>query len=307
MTWEERKYCREAALAELKTAGMEELVAPLDASGFFTAGCKGHDEAEGGAVSHALWTLRFAREIVSRDAIAIDDEELVAASLVHGTSDEGLVQKSGMTQISEACRQVVAEAAAMAVAYCDCIPFGTQPIDVPEPDELDEWIDTVLDNDDHRLWTGGDDEFYDSIGNSSIFPCHLVKTLTVRGADEECDIAILSDDAGGYTLMMLSSEEGEDALFRSDRRVFVYTDMVFYITRFPQYRSSYVALRNVKGKWGLVALRDDRKLRSGHLIADEKVVDFTYRSPGKAAHALHGRDGREIGITDPYFYTKYGI
>ena len=309
-------------MAELRSTGkegIEDLIGKLDEAGFFTAGCRGHDEAEGGAVSHALWTLHFAREIVRRaaeggsgaedfpGAEAIQDEELIMASLVNGTCGEGLVPTSGKAQVSGACRQVIAEASAMAIAYCDCIPFGTKPIDVAGPDVLDEWIDTVLDNDDHRLWTGGDDEFYGTFGNSSAFPCHLVMTLTARGAGEECDVAILSDDTGNYTLMLLSSEEGEDALFRSDRGVFVYTDMVFYITRFPQYRSSYVALRNAKGKWGLVALRDDRKMRSGHLMADEKAADFTYRSPGKAAHAIRSRNGSEIGITHPDFYVKVPI
>lgn len=320
MTWEERKYCREAVTAELRSTGadgIEELITSLDSSGFFTAGCKGHDEAEGGAVSHALWTLRFAREIARRKAdeaettdgeadgsaapTMVPDVELIMATLGRSTSDGRPVP------VSAACQELISEASEMAVEFADCIPFGTEPIDIADPDELDEWIDCVLDNDDHRLWTGGDDEFYDSIENSSTFPCHLVKTLTVRGEDDECDVAILSDDIGNYTLMLLSSEEGEDALFRSDRRVFVYTDMIFYITRFPKYRSSYVALCNAKGRWGLVALRDDRKRRSGHLIADEKVVDFSLRSPGKAVHALQGKDGRKIGITDKYFYRKVKI
>ena len=310
MTWEERKYCRESAIAELRSTGREDveaLIASLDEEGFFTAGCKGHDEAEGGAASHVLWTIRFAREVLRRreadgqGQAGITDSELVTAAFVHGTSHD----RPGL--ISEVCSTIVAEAAEMAISYCDCIPFGTKPIDIAEPDELDEWIDCVLDSDDHRLWTGGDDEFYGSIENSSSFPCHLVMTLTVRGADEECDVAILSDDAGSYSLMLLSSEDGEDALFRSDRRVFVYTGMVFYITRYPRYRSSHVALRNAKGKWGLVALRDDRKRRSGHLLSDEKVVDFTNRSPGKAAHALQSRNGGTIGITHPDFYTKIPI
>lgn len=313
MTWEEKKYCREAAIAELRSTaaeGIEELIAKLDGEGFFTSGCKGHDEAEGGAVSHALWTLHFAREIAGSAAPAmVPDRELIMATLGRSTSEGGAMSVSeGLSgAVSDACKALIDEAAEMAVAYCDCIPFGTKPIDVPDPDELDEWIDCVLDNDDHRLWTGGDDEFYESIENSSTFPCHLVRTLTVRGADEECDVAILSDDISSYTLMLLSSEDGEDALFRSDRRVFVYTGMVFYITRFPQYRSSYVALRNAKGKWGLVALRDDRKRRSGHLIAEEKVVDFTNRSPGKAAWSLRSRNGGTIGITHPDFYTKISV
>lgn len=330
MTWEERKYCREAALAELRSTGkegIEDLIRKLDEAGFFTSGCKGHDEAEGGAVSHALWALHFAREISARKAseaggevpeieadgsaapAAVPDSELIMATLGRSTS-EGL---SGAA--SDACRALIDEAEEMAVAYCDCIPFGTKPIEVAEPEEMDEWIDCVLDSDDHRLWTGGDDEFYESMENSSSFPCHLVMTLTVRGKDsgaadlseDECDVAILSDDIGGYTLMLLSSEDGEDALFRSDRRVFAYTGMVFYITRYPQYRSSYVALRNAKGKWGLVALRDDRKRRSGHLLAEEKVVDFVNRSPGKAAWSLRSRNGGTIGITHPDFYTKISV
>jgi len=336
MTWEERKYCREAALAELRSTGkegIEDLIRKLDEAGFFTSGCKGHDEAEGGAVSHALWTLHFAREIVRRKAgetrkeaagedeseapAMVPDAGLIMATIGQGTSERpsGKNSEGPADGISEACKAVIDEAEEMAVAYCDCIPFGTKPIEVAEPEEMDEWIDCVLDSDDHRLWTGGDDEFYESIGNSSSFPCHLVMTLTVRGKDcgaadlseDECDVAILSDDIGGYTLMLLSSEDGEDALFRSDRRVFAYTGMVFYITRYPQYRSSYVALRNAKGKWGLVALRDDRKRRSGHLLAEEKVVDFVNRSPGKAAWSLRSRNGGTIGITHPDFYTKISV
>ncbi len=330
MTWEERKYCRETAISELRSTaveGIEDLIAKLDEDCFFTSGCKGHDEAEGGAVSHALWTLHFAREIAARkaseaggeaseieaggstEAAAVPDRELIMATLGRSTSEGGAMSVSeGLSgTVSDACRALLDEAAQMAVAFCDCIPFGTKPIDVAEPDVLDEWIDTVLDNDDHRLWTGGDDEFYESIENSTGFPCHLVMTLTVRGEDDECDVAVLSDDIGNYTLMLLSSEDGEDALFRSDRRVFVYTDMVFYITRYPQYRSSYVALRNAKGRWGVVALRDDRKRRSGHLLAEEKVVDFISRSPGKAAWSLRSRNGGTIGITHPDFYTKVAI
>ncbi|MCQ2116176.1 MAG: hypothetical protein MJZ07_08240 [Bacteroidales bacterium] len=276
-------------LRNTKREGVEELIARLDKTEFFTAVCKGHDEAPGGAANQALWRLWFARK--SAAAEAIEDEDLVLACL------------GGVFSPSEAIRSIVAEADKDSIGYCDCLPFGTEPEPEFEYVVKDEYIDVVFDQDDYRMWIGTEGHnVFDGSENLSTFQVHHVISLPARnhGRDE---ILVLGDDAGLFSLMFLS-EDGSPALYYSDRRVFAYTDFVFYISRFPQYRSSYIAARNTKGRWGVFRVTENRKNPNDHKILCSKLIEFTYRDPDKAVDSMRGHSGSEIKVRDSYFYTR---
>lgn len=278
-------------------------VKSLDSSSFFTAQCIGHDETEGGMANHALWTLWFARQ-GSKDEkliLSIIDDCRKAESSVGSSDEETMV-------LVTAARQLAAE-------YCDCLPFGEEPLEPFEAIEADQMLDIVFDADDHRMWLGSEDYdgIFDGSETLSEFPVHHLMSVPVREDPENEDIAVLSDDAGSYALLVLSMEGDEDtaSLYRSDKVMFGYTDLVFHVSRFPQYRSSYIAARNAKGRWGVLRVRENKK-RSGagslnHRILLEKVVDFNFRKPAKALEGIRTHAGAKIGVLHPHFYSKIDL
>jgi len=313
----------EEELRGTKREGVEDLIRGLEKIGFFSASCKGHDEQEGGAANSALWALyiaRKAREYTLRkhpEAPVAAEEDLILAvlgnSLIGNRIMADLVaaeQNAEAASGSDApsLGEAVADAYRQAVGYADSIPFGAEQERPFRAVKEDRYIDIVLDVDDHRMWFGVDDHegVFDGSEELSGFPVHHVLSVPVRPDADGKDMMVLFDDNAMYSLMVLSEDggRGKENLYRSDKVIFGYTELEFYITRFPQYRSSYIAARNAKGMWGVFRVRENKKRNNDHRILLDRVVDFSWRSKEKALGNLRSHTALPILVSHPEFYSR---
>jgi len=306
-------------LSATKIEGIEGLIDSMDKVGFFTEQCSSHDDGPGGMANHSLWMLWFGREHFGD--CEENAEVLVLACLCHHLSKNAYqklpVIASLLGNVPENVQQAVLQAEKDSIEYCDCIPFGTKPTAPFCGVEEDVYTDVTFDLGDHVMWMGlkGHDDVFDGSEELSQFMVHHVMSLPVRetkemgGDGNGKDVLVLSDDNGMYSLMLLSEDgkNGSEDLYRSDRVVFGYTDFEFYISRYPQHRTSYVAARNAKGRWGVCRIREDKKRRSGHVIIIERTVEFTYRNPDKALEAMYGHTGHLIRVKHSNFYSKIDL
>lgn len=287
------------ALRATKKEEAEGIISRMTRSNFFTASCTGHDESEGGKANQALWRLYFARQIwaemLRKDPqLGLEEEDVVIAALDHSSSSR--------------TDAIVNEAERKSIEYCDSIPYGSEAAEVFKAQREDCYVDIVFDQDDHRMWLGSNDYegIFDGSETLSEFPVHHVASVPVRPDGNGRDILVMHDDDSMYAMMFLSEDGDEEAadLYRSDKVMFGYSELVFFITRYPQYRSSYIAARNAKGFWGVYRVRENRKKRADHKIIVEKVVDFTWRSCTKAVGHMSGHTGYPISVLHPDFYTR---
>lgn len=251
-----------------------------------------------------------SRAILEKSGCSVGEEVLAA---VASHSDTGLVaggpdSSPESDDITELIHYILHDADQKSVGFCDCLPFGIEPAEPYEGKDVDEFLDITFDQDDHKMWTGieGHVGIFDGSETLVGFPVHKVLEVPVRPDGNGCDIMVMSDDYGHYSLMFLSEEgeQGSPDLYCSDRVMFGYTDFVFHVTRFPQHRSSYIAARNVKGRWGVLRIRVNRKRNDDHRIIIEKVIDFTYRDARKAIDSMTSKTGRFLRVRHPYFFSE---
>jgi len=313
--------------------GIEAVVAMMDKGGFFTAKCQRHDDSEGGMANHSLWILDFARRIsgsqLARNtrpakpsrtkaaaasqaaaAIAATDTEarLTIAALCHYV--RGAVDKLGLV-ISDELLRTVEDAVQRSIEYADGIPFGTEATAPFKAGKADAYIDIIFDQDEHVMWSGSEGHEGVFLGTETLcsFPVHHVMTVPVRPDASGNDILVMYDDSSMYSLMFLSEEGGRGTcdMHRSDKVMFGYRELVFFITRYPQHRSSYIACLNAKGLWGVLRIRENRKNNSDHKLLVERVVDHKWRSASKAVSHMTGHSGCLISVQDTEFYSRIEI
>lgn len=300
MNREQIENNRQRIIEELRSTKMEcvENVIPMmDKGGFFTARCQRHDESEGGLANHSLWVLDFARRSTE------EDPELLTLACLCRHVRNGY-EKMGL-QLSASMSETVDKAAEAAIEYADSIPFGSDLLPEYKAAEKDAYVDILFDQDDHVMWSGaeGRDDVFAGTETPVGFPVHHVMSVPVRPDGKGDDILVMYDDNSMYSLMFLS-EEGEKDLHRSDKVMFGYRDLVFFITRYPMYRASYIAARNAKGLWGVLRVRVNRKASNDHLILVERVVDYRWRSADKAVSHMMSHSGNLISVRDSRFYTR---
>ena len=99
----EESFIKDQFISELLRTyrtGMEAFIKELDTTDFYSSMCVGHDRYRGGVVSHSLWVLYVARNLLSKQASAypgVSDVNLVIACLLHDLGDihKGVVHYGG--------------------------------------------------------------------------------------------------------------------------------------------------------------------------------------------------------------------
>lgn len=274
--------------------------------------CLCHDICDCGFDKSITGHGRRSMEILKKAKVELSEDALIAV-MQHrhpGLSEKGPASSRDSGDPREIMHYILYSSDCRSIEYGDSIPFGTAPLPEFQGIAKDAYIDCTFDQEDHRMWIGeqGHSGVFDGLETLSTFMVHHVASIPVRSRGSE-DILVLSDDAGLFSLMFLS-EEGDGStrdMYRSDRSMFAWTELSFYITRFPQYRSSYIAARNAKGRWGLLRVQENRKHPEDHRIKCEKVVDFTYRDESKAVAAMRSHTGNLIRITHRHFYSRIRV
>ena len=250
-------------------------------------------------------------EILKRSGCAFTDEELDAiASHSYGTLSEACKSKSQLSyDLTSRLHCILHHSDSESIEFADSIPFSAMPEQTTCPVSTDFYQNCILDPEEHMIWLGaeGRDDVLEMTELMPEFPVHQIYSIRIRPGSNDADIAIMSDDNGLYALAFLSEEscEGHPPVYRSDKVLFGYTELIFYISRFPMYRSSYILARNAKGRWGIYRIRENKKKNGGHKIIVEKMVEFTYRYPEKASLSLRSHSKHLIGIKHNYFYTEF--
>lgn len=90
---EEQSFFKDQFINELLCTlriGIDLFIKELDDTDFYTSKCVGHDHYEGGTVSHSLWVLYVARNLLSKkssDYPGVSDTNLVIVCLLHDLGD----------------------------------------------------------------------------------------------------------------------------------------------------------------------------------------------------------------------------
>lgn len=296
---------REIIIEELlatKRAGIEGLIEQLDGRGFFGARLSEHDTGEGGMANHALWLLKFAREA----GIDLPEESLPIVCLLHDVMDQTLFRKAGFELLPEE-RDVAAlleRPDRRAVEYAAGIPFTAEQAGFRAPKVSFEPISMLFDEEDHRLW-------WDNIGADDFSYCKpieatLLVSMCLHKGGTEPDCAIVMDENGAMAFMYLYeiSEDGK-ALMQSDRTCFAFADFTFYISRYPQYRPSYIMAQRLDGKWGAFSIKDNfGKKNRFPIMETTPIARFENRNKEAAFRSMKSRKGYPIRVRHSDFYIE---
>ena len=189
--------------------------------------------------------------------------------------------------------------------YASGIPYGTEPVNISVPHKKAKCVEVFFEPDDHRTWwnvTGG--PLKTDTLEIGIDPEKLIQMAVTHLASVQ-DIAVLTDDYGSKAILTVYSCNSDECLMCSDRACFDYKNMVFLISRYPQYRASFVVAQRLNGKWGAFSVK-----RSGQgrvpLVKCDKVLDYEYHSFEEAMANIGnaGRRNFRIKVSDPDFYTE---
>lgn len=199
-----------------------------------------------------------------------------------------------------------------AIEYASGIPYGTDPkrifyqiINDEEP------VIVNFDNKEHRYW-------WDTLGDANLWKRYVdLKNmpqtqafrkahLFISGWSFNADFSVLKDEKGNLALFVIrysSSSEGT-TLMASDKAGFVYTEFVAYVSRYPQYRPSYIVGRKTNGKWGIIRAKDQVKENKRPPIGITRQVDYEYDDCDSALNAMIGDTGHKIRVLHTNFFKK---
>lgn len=257
-------------LRSTKRKGIETVIQSLEREGFFDAHCYSHDRFKGGTLNHCLWVTKFGLETFnellkeSPFDFALRDYSVILVCLLHDVCDsEGF--KSVPTRARNGKRlhgfrsmrilygfkkpdfpnqcmfsSIELNAVSRHMHY-KAIHLG--PVSTRRAKDIKTQLHYILKNSDGRAV-----EYYKNIpyGTKPRGPIDCKadsKSFSIPlNADGKVVVSVNKKDNGNYSISGL----GEVA------------DAVFYITRFPDYRDSYVMVKSVEdGLWRSVRIKTD--------------------------------------------------
>ncbi len=230
-----------------------------------------------------------SREILKKTGFEFTDEELDAIASHSSDTLPGAYEASSWlsSDLTSRLHCLLHYSDVKSIEFADSIPFSALPEYLEDPLRKDYYTEVILNPDEHVMWIGAQDreDILENVKQLPQFPVHQICSLSIRPDSKDDDVVVLSDDNGLYAMAFLSEEScnGSAPVYRSDKVLFGYTDFIFRISRFPKYRSSYIIARNIKGRWGVYRIRENRKKNIDHKILIDRVVEFTYRYPEKAS------------------------
>lgn len=213
---------------------------------------------------------------------------------------------------AELLHYLVRNSDSRAIEYANGIPYGTEPkrihyhlINDEEP------VIVNYDKIEHRYWwdTLGDANLWRRYVNLKNMPESqaLRKAhLFIREWPLEADFTVLQDEKGNLALFVVRqfSGFGCPTLMASDKAGFDYTEFVAFVSRYPQYRPSYIVGRKTSGKWGIISAKDQMRENNRIPIGITRQVDYEYDDCESALNAMVGETGHRIRVLHSHFYKK---
>lgn len=204
-----------------------------------------------------------------------------------------------------------------AIEYAGGIPFGTEPKEsryyhvCKEENPTNVWYD----NKEKRYWYNSGN--INSIWNYYIDLESLSKTIAQTKAylyirdhcPTEPDFTIMKNELGHLAIFVVRKFfcQGGPVLMSSDKAGFDYTEFIIYVSRYPQYRSSYIVGRKTNGNWGIISAKDQTCDNNGYPIGLTQQVNYEYDDPDAAIDDMRGNTGHTIRVRHTSFFKKVVI
>ena len=200
------------------------------------------------------------------------------------------------------------------IEYANGIPFTTEPSVPIEPSCVQLPCSLYFDNVEHWLWLDGvgmesfrrSDGSAVMVGDMTSIPGTICFYAWMRRAPLEADLTLVKDDEDRIAILATSylSGFGMPTVSKSDRQCFGYRDVTVYISKYPDYRSSYVIAQGLDGKWGAAAYKVS--LNEKPMVRIFPQADYVYSTEREAIDAIrHGRKNYRRQIDNPLFYRRY--
>ena len=198
--------------------------------------------------------------------------------------------------------------------YATGIPFGSVQSEPASMARVDRSVEVVFNAGDHRTYqsTGASGTTFtrqSDADDESMVQMTVRQLCTVRldAEDAFSAVSVLSDDYGTRAVLTAMSADGDGCLLCSDRACFDYRRLVLFVSRFPEFRASYLVAQRQNGKWGVFSLKY-QKFREP-LIKCSKIVDFDSRSMEEAMSGMYYDAGHRfrICLANGFFYTKISV
>ena len=200
------------------------------------------------------------------------------------------------------------------IEFANNIPFTTEPSDPIAPRCVQIPCSLYFDKVENKLWlddvginslkrTDGTSMLVDDLatlhGTISLF-------AWMRNHPLEADITVVKNDDNRLAILTTTylSGFGMPTVSMSDHRCFGYLDITFYVSNYPDFRSSYIIAQVLNGKWGAAAYKVSIKQKPMIIIFPQ--VDYIYSTEHEAIDAIrHGRKQFRRQIDNPMFYRRY--
>ena len=269
LTYEQYNYNVEEfkrLLRSTKRKGIDNVIQSLEKEGFFNANCHSHDHFKGGTLNHCLWVTKIGLETLkalrknSPITIKLRDDSVILACLLHDVCDsEGF--KSAPTHTKNRKKKLILLHGFRSKLILSCFKKPGSPnqcilspielnaisrhmhhkathggqISTRRAKDIKTQLHYILKNSDGRAVEYYKDIPYGTEPRGPIDCKADSESFSIPlDADKKVSVTINKKDNGNYAISGL----GEVA------------DAVLYITRFPDYRDSYVIVKSVEdGLW----------------------------------------------------------
>ena len=258
-----------------------------------------------------------SREILENriKGVTFTEEELCAvASHMHNSLQKGgPASRPSSGSLREVLHYIVHNSDHRAIEYAGGIPYGKEPTRTISPryPEIDTQAYVRFDQQRNCYWwdtSNGGIQWGDNpkLQDMPAFQATIKAHLFIREHPLEADFSILEDNQGKLGLFVVRrfSGMGMPTLMASGKAGFNFTKFIVYFSRFPKYRSSYIACRNIDGKWGVISARDQFSDNNGYPIGLTGMVDYVYDDADSAISAMIGNTGHLVRVAHTRFYKK---
>lgn len=230
---------------------------------------------------------------------------------MHGSLNEGGKRSTANSKNkAELLHYLVHNSDHRAIEYGGGIPFDTEPKRGPFYRKLEQPATVYFNPNEHRyIWNyGGDIESWKPETDLLAMPktaAKVVAYLYIRECPLEPDLAVMEDQNGKKALFVINqlSDMNGQSLMTTDRVGFDYTDFIFFLSHYPQYRASYVVGRKTNGKWGVISLKDQFSEEDSNLFRIREQLDYVYDDSDSAINDMKGRR-YQIRVRHTKYYKK---
>ena len=213
---------------------------------------------------------------------------------------------------SQVLAYILSGAKKNALDYAPGIPVSVRPLDAVMPKPRNETSCVYLDEEDHRLWANVSLPEFKSFEHADVKDFFRVGTtcvvpLSINGDDSQTDCAVVCDESGMMAFLSKYSIEDDGTVFmNSDRICFGYSDIVLFLSRYPQYRPSYVLAQRSDGKWGAFSIKVSGKKRVP-VVDVVPLVRHEFRNRDAAIRAMKTRAGYPARVRHHLFYNEISV